>query len=64
MKYSLGPRGPGGLNGVCPGTNSRGSKSRSCFPGGTPGAYSLKPTGGRIPGPNGGSGRGPKCLPS
>lgn len=60
MKYSLGPRGPKGLNGVCPGKNSRGSGGRSRFPGGTPGGYSLKPSGGRIIGPNGGSGRGPK----
>lgn len=51
MKYSLGPNDPKGLNGVGPGINSRGSKGISRFPGGTPGAYSLKPSGGRTPGP-------------
>lgn len=61
IKYSLGPRGPKGLKGACPGKNSRGSRGRSRFPGGIPGAYSLKPSGGRKTGPKGGgSGRGPK----
>lgn len=53
IKYSLGPREPKGLKGACPGgKNSRGSRGGSRFPGGgTPGAYSLKPIGGRKPGP-------------
>lgn len=36
---------------MCPGKNSRGSRGRSRAPGVTPGAYSLKPSGGRKPGP-------------
>ena len=54
MKYSLGPKEPNGLSGVGPGKISQGSRGRSRFPGGTPGAYSLKPSGECTPGPNGG----------
>lgn len=51
MKYSLGPGGPKGLKCACPGRNSRGARGRSRLPGGTPGGYSLKPSGRRTPGP-------------